>query len=214
MLEVSRKLVMLRCTKQKMLTTSIFSGIRSEEQISVSTKYEQGSSVLTSCSHKASPCTFTSNAVRSLPHQQHPGQKLGLLLFVLFSCQPQQLSGDLLRILSDPTGSKNMLLHFFILNLKVKLSSKQFPPSIVLFNYINLRLLKMSMYKPGKTGKNSFTLKLQDDNVSQWVASLLIPSLPHYNYPKRLTLEPDFPIPCFRLLAANHSLLETCFPWP
>lgn len=70
------------------------------------------------------------------------------------------------------------------------------------------------MYKPGKTSKNSFTLKLQDYNVSQWVASLLIPSLPHYNYPELLTLELDFPISCFRLLAANHSLLETCFPSP
>lgn len=58
----------------------------------------------------------------------------------------------------------------------------------------------MSTYKPGKTGRNSFTLKLQDE-----VASVLTLSLPHYNYPKRLALEPDFPSPCFRFLAANQS---------
>lgn len=141
MLEVSRKLVMLRCTKQNMLTMDMLSGIRSEEQINDFTKYEA----------LCWQATVTEHPLHL--HFQCPVEPLSLaapwtevrassFCFVFFSCQPQQLSQVLLRILSDPTSSQNMLLHFFSLNLKVKLSSKQFSPSIVLFSYINLRLFK------------------------------------------------------------------------
>lgn len=95
MLEVSRKLVMLGYTRQKMLTMNIFSGIRSEEQINVFAKYKQGSSVLTSWSYRASILHL---------HFQCRGELLSLaaswtevrifsFCFVLFS-----LSGVLLRI--------------------------------------------------------------------------------------------------------------------
>lgn len=125
--EVSRKLVMLRCTEQKMLTVNIFSWIRSEEQINVFTKDKQVSSVADKLQSQSITLHLHLQCRAEPFSLAAPWTEVRTYTFCLVwcSCQPQQLSGVLLRILSDPTRSKNRHLHFFISNLKVALSSKQ-----------------------------------------------------------------------------------------